>query len=65
MAAGEPKESGEFGAVAKPYITPLDNWFAASSDFRTEAGVSFLVGADETTVLLMLALTGKRKARHR
>ena len=42
---------GDFGATGRLVITPLVNWDAAGSQYRTEPGVSYLIETDEHTLL--------------
>lgn len=43
-------------------VLPLVDWYPGSPGLATEAGVSYLVKAEDTTVLFDLGLNGKREA---
>lgn len=45
---------GSFGSTRSLKITPLVNWHSSSSDFKTEAGVSYLIQTDTQTILFDL-----------
>jgi 7,8-dihydropterin-6-yl-methyl-4-(beta-D-ribofuranosyl)aminobenzene 5'-phosphate synthase len=57
--SGHPRDDGS-RLVLLPVTTlevlPLIDWYAASSDLETESGVSYLVRADDTTILFDLGL---------
>jgi hypothetical protein len=42
-------------------VLPLIDWYAARDDLETESGVSYLVQADDTTILFDLGLNRKDK----
>jgi len=47
---------GDIGSVKRLSILPLIDWYAASDDLVGEAGVSYLIKADDTTILFDLGL---------
>ncbi|MBK9247920.1 MAG: MBL fold metallo-hydrolase [Ignavibacteria bacterium] len=49
-----PPKISTLGSVNNVSITPLIDWHAESSDFKTEAGVSYLIKADNHTILFDL-----------
>jgi len=46
-----PSKIPDLGYVNKVSITPLIDWHAETSNYRTEAGVSYLIQADSLTIL--------------
>ena len=59
---GVPVDDGqrvELSAVQSVKILPLIDWYAASPGLETEAGLSYLVQADQTTVLLDLGFNAQ------
>jgi 7,8-dihydropterin-6-yl-methyl-4-(beta-D-ribofuranosyl)aminobenzene 5'-phosphate synthase len=42
---------GDIGAVESLTLLPLVDWYTAGGDLKSEAGVSYLVRADDTTIL--------------
>lgn len=61
-ASGRPRDDGiglDPGSVHFLSVLPLVDWYASSADLGTEAGVSYLLQADETTILFDLGLGGK------
>ena len=52
---------GEFGSVKHLTILPLIDWYSARDDLVGEAGVSYLIRADETTILFDLGLNERRE----
>jgi len=49
------------GAVKKIKILPLIDYYADRPDLRTEAGVSYLIRADDTTILLDVGFNAKKE----
>mgnify|MGYP006291304017 FL=1 len=49
-----------FGTVEKLSIRPLVDFYAANPDLKTEAGVSYLVSADDTNILLDVGFNAKK-----
>ncbi|RJP45029.1 MAG: MBL fold metallo-hydrolase [Desulfobacteraceae bacterium] len=50
-----------FGSVKSLSILPLVDFYADKPDLKTEAGVSYLIRADETTILLDTGLNAKKE----
>jgi len=50
-----------FGSVKSISILPLVDFYADKPDLKTEAGVSYLIRADETTILLDTGLNAKKE----
>lgn len=50
-----------FGSVRSLSILPLVDFYADRPSLRTEAGVSYLVRADETTILLDMGLNARKE----
>ena len=50
-----------FGSVKSLSIMPLVDFYADKPDLKTEAGVSYLVRADETAILLDTGLNAKKE----
>jgi 7,8-dihydropterin-6-yl-methyl-4-(beta-D-ribofuranosyl)aminobenzene 5'-phosphate synthase len=49
-----------FGTVEKLSILPMVDFYAANPDLKTEAGVSYLVSADDTNILLDAGFNAKK-----
>lgn len=49
------------GSVDRLSILPLIDFYASKSDLATEAGVSYLIKADDTTILMDLGLNEKKE----
>jgi len=47
---------GDIGAVEHLSILPLIDWYTASDELEGEAGVSYLIRADDTTILFDMGL---------
>lgn len=61
-AAGHPRDDGTrlvLPPVKTLEILPLIDWYAARGDLETESGVSYLIQADDTTILFDLGLNRK------
>lgn len=61
-AAGHPRDDGTrlvLSPVKTLEVLPLIDWYAARSDLETESGVSYLIQADDTTILFDLGLNRK------
>jgi 7,8-dihydropterin-6-yl-methyl-4-(beta-D-ribofuranosyl)aminobenzene 5'-phosphate synthase len=59
---GHPRDDGTrltLTPVKMLKILPLIDWYAARDDLKTESGVSYLVQADDTTILFDLGLNRK------
>ncbi len=59
---GHPRDDGTRLAlppVKMLEVLPLVDWYAARADLKTESGVSYLVQADDTTILFDLGLNRK------
>ncbi len=59
---GHPRDDGTrltLPSVKMLEVLPLIDWYAARDDLKTESGVSFLVHADDTTILFDLGLNRK------
>jgi len=52
LSASRPEKLTGIGAVKKLTILPLVDFHAVDERFKTEAGVSYLVKADDTTILM-------------
>jgi 7,8-dihydropterin-6-yl-methyl-4-(beta-D-ribofuranosyl)aminobenzene 5'-phosphate synthase len=50
-----------FGSVKSLSILPLVDFYAEKPDLKTEAGVSYLIRADETAILLDTGLNAKKE----
>ena len=60
--SGHPRDDGTrltLTPVKTLEVLPLVDWYAARGDLETESGVSYLVRADETTLLFDLGLNRK------
>lgn len=58
-AAGHPRDDGTrlvLPPIKSLEVLPLADWYAARSDLETESGVSYLIRADDTTILFDLGL---------
>jgi len=51
----------DLGEVKKLTITPIIDYFAIDETYKTEAGVSFLIEADNTTILLDIGYNAKKE----
>jgi len=51
----------DVGSVKNLRILPLIDWYTASDDLAGEAGVSYLIQADDTTILFDLGLNPNRE----
>ena len=59
---GHPRDDGTrltLTPVRMLEILPLIDWYAARDDLKTESGVSYLIQADDTTILFDLGLNRK------
>jgi 7,8-dihydropterin-6-yl-methyl-4-(beta-D-ribofuranosyl)aminobenzene 5'-phosphate synthase len=59
---GHPRDDGTqltLTTVRTLEVLPLIDWYAARDDLKTESGVSYLVKADDTTILFDLGLNRK------
>jgi 7,8-dihydropterin-6-yl-methyl-4-(beta-D-ribofuranosyl)aminobenzene 5'-phosphate synthase len=59
---GHPRDDGTrltLSPVSVLEVLPLIDWYAAREDLETESGVSYLVHADDTTILFDLGLNRK------
>jgi 7,8-dihydropterin-6-yl-methyl-4-(beta-D-ribofuranosyl)aminobenzene 5'-phosphate synthase len=62
---GHPKDDGvrlDPGAVQTLRVLPLIDWYKARDDLETEGGVSYLVQADGSNILLDLGLNRRNEA---
>jgi 7,8-dihydropterin-6-yl-methyl-4-(beta-D-ribofuranosyl)aminobenzene 5'-phosphate synthase len=59
--AGPLKKLSPFGSVRKLSVLPLVDFYADREGLKTEAGVSYLVKADETTILMDLGVNRKKE----
>jgi len=60
--SGHPRDDGTrltLSPVRTLEVLPLIDWYAARADLETESGVSYLVRADDTTLLFDLGLNRK------
>lgn len=55
------KRISSFGAVKKLSILPLVDFYAARNDLQTEPGVSYLIQADDTKILLDVGYNEKKE----
>lgn len=51
----------DLGFVKNLTITPIVDYFAVDETFRTEAGVSYLIEADDTAILLDVGFNAKKE----
>ena len=61
---GHPRDDGTrltLTPVRTLEVLPLIDWYASRGDLKTESGVSYLVQADDTTILFDLGLNRKGK----
>lgn len=61
IASARIHEMTPFGSVEKLSILPLVDFYAARPDLKTEAGVSYLISADETKILLDVGFNAKKE----
>ncbi len=54
--ASQYPKMGDIGSVKRLSILPLIDWYTASDDLEGEAGVSYLIRADDTTILFDMGL---------
>lgn len=60
ISAAKVEKLSPFGSVKSLSILPLVDYYTDDPDLKTEAGVSYLIRADDTTILLDLGLNGKQ-----
>lgn len=60
IAAAETQKLTPFGSVKHLSILPLIDYYAERPDLKTEAGVSYLVSADDTKILLDVGFNAKK-----
>jgi hypothetical protein len=61
-APGVPMDDGQrvvLSSVQNVKVLPLIDWYSASPGHETEAGLSYLIQADQTTLLLDLGLNAE------
>ena len=51
----------DLGTVKKLSITPIVDYYSVDDTFKTEAGVSYLIKADDTEMLLDVGFNGKKE----
>ena len=51
----------DLGFVKRLTITPIVDYYAIDDSFKTEAGVSYLIEADETTIVLDVGFNAKKE----
>jgi 7,8-dihydropterin-6-yl-methyl-4-(beta-D-ribofuranosyl)aminobenzene 5'-phosphate synthase len=52
---------GDIGSVKSLTILPLIEWYAASDELEGESGVSYLIKADDTTILFDMGLNKRQE----
>jgi 7,8-dihydropterin-6-yl-methyl-4-(beta-D-ribofuranosyl)aminobenzene 5'-phosphate synthase len=60
-AAHQPRPLGDIGAVDTLSILPLSDWYADSTDLVGEAGVSYLIQADDKRILFDVGANWKNE----
>ena len=60
-AAYKPQPFGDIGSVDSLSIIPLSEWYTDSSDLVGEAGVSYLIKADDKQILFDLGANWKKE----
>ncbi len=61
IASAKIHELTPFGSVETLSILPLVDFYAARPDLKTEAGVSYLISADDTKILLDVGFNAKKE----
>jgi 7,8-dihydropterin-6-yl-methyl-4-(beta-D-ribofuranosyl)aminobenzene 5'-phosphate synthase len=56
-----PPRISDWGAIEDVSVTPLVDWHAETTDFRTEPGVSYLIKADHHTILFDLGYNAEQQ----